>query len=62
VAFDSSVAGIFWTLATGGTLVVRPTPRPGRRRLAQKVAEEKVTSLLCVPSLYAEMLRSGPSR
>jgi amino acid adenylation domain-containing protein len=63
VAFDSSVAGIFWTLATGGALVV-PTDAEARdaHRLAQKVAEEKVTSLLCVPSLYAEMLRSGPER
>jgi non-ribosomal peptide synthetase component F len=40
LAFDSSVAGIFWTLATGGTLIV-PTDEEARdvRRLAQLVAD-----------------------
>jgi amino acid adenylation domain-containing protein len=60
VAFDSSVAGIFWTLASAGTLVI-PTDEEARdpQRLAGLVAEEEVTTLLCVPSLYAAMLRSG---
>jgi amino acid adenylation domain-containing protein len=60
IAFDSSVAGLFWTLAAGGTLVV-PTDEQARdaRRLAQLVAEERVTSLLCVPSLYEQLLRAG---
>ena len=57
VAFDSSVAGLFWTLAVAGTLVI-PTDDEARdpRRLAQLVAEERVTGLLSVPSLYAQML------
>ncbi len=60
VAFDSSVAGIFWTLATGGTLVI-PTDDEARdpRQLARLVEEEDVTCLLCVPSLYAQMLSAG---
>ena len=60
VAFDSSVAGIFWTLAAGGTLVI-PTDEEARdsRRLAQIVAQEGVTSLLLVPSLYLQMLAFG---
>lgn len=60
IAFDSSVAGIFWTLAAAKTLVI-PTDEDARdpRRLARLVAEEGVTGLLCVPSLYGEMLRSG---
>jgi amino acid adenylation domain-containing protein len=60
VAFDSSVAGIFWTLAEGGTLVI-PSDREARdpRRLAELVAEQQVTSLLCVPSLYHQMLTAG---
>ena len=60
VAFDSSVAGIFWTLATAGTLVI-PTDDEARdpHRLAQLVAEERVTSVLCVPSLYDQVLRAG---
>ena len=60
VAFDSSVAGIFWTLAAGGTLVI-PTDDQVRdpRRLTGLIADEGVTSLLCVPSLYAQMLGVG---
>ncbi len=60
VAFDSSVAGIFWTLAVGGTLVI-PTDEQVRdpRRLADLVAHEGVTGLLCVPSLYAQMMGVG---
>ena len=60
VAFDSSVAGIFWTLATAGTLVI-PTEEEARdpRRLVRLVAEEGVKSLLAVPSLYGQMLRAG---
>jgi amino acid adenylation domain-containing protein len=57
VAFDSSVAGLFWTLAAGGTLVV-PTDDQVRdaRLLAQLVQAERVTALLAVPSLYLQML------
>jgi amino acid adenylation domain-containing protein len=60
VAFDSSVAGIFWTLAAGGTLVI-PTDREARdpRLLARLVIEQQVTSLLCVPSLYHQILTAG---
>ena len=60
VAFDSSVAGIFWTLASGGCLVV-PTAEEVRdpRRLARLVSDEEVTGLLCVPSLHAQMLGVG---
>jgi amino acid adenylation domain-containing protein len=60
IAFDSSVAGIFWTLAEGGALVI-PSDDEVRdpERLARLVAKEKVTSLLCVPSLYAYMLEGG---
>jgi amino acid adenylation domain-containing protein len=60
VAFDSSVAGIFWTLSAGGTLVV-PTDDEVRdpRRLARLISERRVDSLLCVPSLYAQLLAAG---
>ena len=60
LAFDSSVAGIFWTLTTGGTLVI-PTDDEVRdvRRLTRLMADERVTTLLCVPSLYAQLLRAG---
>lgn len=56
-SFDSSVAGIFWTLAQGGTLVI---PAQGEQRdvtrIAELVVQNEVTHLLCVPSLYALLL------
>ncbi|REJ75792.1 MAG: amino acid adenylation domain-containing protein, partial [Acidobacteria bacterium] len=60
LAFDSSVAGIFWTLAAGGTLVI-PSDDEARdaRRLCELAARERVTTLLCVPSLWEQMLRLG---
>jgi amino acid adenylation domain-containing protein len=60
VAFDSSVAGLFWTLAVGGTLVV-PTDAEvtDPRQLTRLIAAERVTSLLCVPSLYAQLIAAG---
>lgn len=58
IAFDSSVAGLFWTLSVGGTLVL-PTDDEARdpRVLLELMGREKVDSLLCVPSLYAQILQ-----
>ncbi len=58
IAFDSSIAGIFWTLASGGTLVI-PTDEQVKdaRQLAQIIGDERVGSLLCVPSLYSAILQ-----
>ncbi|MEM9404826.1 MAG: amino acid adenylation domain-containing protein [Acidobacteriota bacterium] len=60
VAFDSSVAGLFWTLGSGGTLVL-PTDREVRdaRRLAELCDRERIQTLLTVPSLWAQMLERG---
>lgn len=56
-SFDSSVAGIFWPLCTGGTLVL---PRPGQEqdlpRLGTLIAEQQVTHTLALPALYRLML------
>ncbi|HXC70887.1 MAG TPA: amino acid adenylation domain-containing protein, partial [Pyrinomonadaceae bacterium] len=56
-AFDSSVAGIFWTLCSGGTLVL---PAEGLQRdpqaLVRLVQEQSVSHLLSLPSLHALML------
>lgn len=56
-AFDSSVAGIFWTLCSGGTLVLPPE---GLERDVQQlgvlISSTQVTHLLCLPSLYALLL------
>lgn len=59
-AFDSSVAGIFWTLTTGGTLVL---PVPDLEldvvALLDLAREERVTHTLCLPSLYEVLLENA---
>ena len=57
LSFDSSVAGIFWTLTTGGTLIIPEQAHlldPDAMR--ELIANEKVDSLLCIPSLYQQWL------
>ena len=57
LAFDSSIAGLFWTLTTGGALVL-----PSRHEidnpaeLAELLIRARVTHLLCLPSLWALLL------
>lgn len=56
--FDSSIAGIFHTLTTGGTLVIPPadefhwTPE----ELAKLVVENEISHVLTFPSLYGDLL------
>jgi surfactin family lipopeptide synthetase A len=57
-AFDSSVAGIFHALTSGGTLVIPP---PGDslwapEQLAGLIAEKQVSHVLTFPSLYGELM------
>jgi len=63
VAFDSSVAGLFWTLATGGALVIPPARiEQDVDALAALIEREQVTHTLCLPSLYnvlLELMRPG---
>lgn len=58
--FDSSLVGIFWTLTTGGRLILPP---PGKeqdvRALARIFRDEEVTHSLCLPSLYGVLLQHG---
>jgi amino acid adenylation domain-containing protein len=60
-SFDSSVAGLFWTLCDGGALVL---PAPGQEReavpLARLIARHAVTHLLALPSLYNVLLTETP--
>ncbi|MEV4571448.1 amino acid adenylation domain-containing protein [Nonomuraea sp. NPDC049419] len=59
ISFDSSVAGIYWTLASGGTLVI-PSQRPSDLAAAARfAAEHRPSHLLMVPSLYGLALRNG---
>jgi amino acid adenylation domain-containing protein len=59
-SFDSSVAGFFWTLCEGGTLVIPPDDfLEDLPALAQTLIAERVTHWLSIPSLYAALLRHG---
>lgn len=63
VAFDSSVAGIFWALAEGGELVIPGDAQAAdSKQLAELIAQARVDSLLCVPSLYSHILDAEPDR
>ena len=56
-AFDSSVAGIFWTLSQGGNLVLPPVRiEQNLSQLARIISQQKVSHTLCLPSLYALLL------
>ena len=55
-SFDSSVAGIFWTLTTGGTLVL-PNENGERdmSHLRSLMGKRDITHLLALPALYQVM-------
>ncbi|MEO1524269.1 MAG: amino acid adenylation domain-containing protein [Planctomycetota bacterium] len=58
--FDSSIAGIFWTLCAGGSLVIPEEQDLGDvRRLADLVQRHQITDTLMLPSLYELLLRHG---
>ena len=60
-AFDSSVAGIYWTLTTGGTLSV-PDADDARTvsTLAAMLQDWHISHTLCLPSLYQLLLETSP--
>jgi amino acid adenylation domain-containing protein len=62
--FDSSVAGIFWTLACGGTLVLPPEDHlQDLSKFIDLLDEQRVSHLLCLPSLYQLILNeAAPAR
>ncbi|THH34926.1 non-ribosomal peptide synthetase [Neolewinella litorea] len=56
-SFDSSVAGIFWTLTTGGKLVVAPArAEQDMEGLARLIAREGITHSLLLPTLYDHLV------
>jgi amino acid adenylation domain-containing protein len=63
VFFDSSVAGIFWTLCQGGKLVLPPNDFerdfPG---LATLIEDEQASHILCLPMVYSLLLRQAPKQ
>ncbi|WP_344583729.1 non-ribosomal peptide synthetase [Streptomyces lunalinharesii] len=57
LAFDSSVAGLWGTLTSGGCLVVAGSDEVrDPERLVELIGTHQVTHLLCVPSLYSVVL------
>ena len=59
-AFDSSVVGIFWTLSTGGTLVLPQTDeRTDIHALVSLIQNHGVSHLLCLPTLYHSILEAA---
>ncbi|MGH8547300.1 MAG: amino acid adenylation domain-containing protein [Methylococcales bacterium] len=62
-AFDSSVAGIFWTLCQGGSLrLPDDETHLVPEGLVELIGREAVTHLLCLPSLYRLILECGGKR
>ncbi|WP_235299324.1 non-ribosomal peptide synthetase [Portibacter marinus] len=58
-SFDSSAAGIFWTLLTGGKLVLaRKKLEQEPEALGNTIEKEAVTHTLLLPSLYEVLLET----
>jgi amino acid adenylation domain-containing protein len=60
-AFDSSAAGLYWTLCTGGALILPPARiEQDIEQLAGLVAHHHITHTLTLPSLYQLILEYAP--
>jgi len=58
--FDSSVAGIFWTLCQGGKLVLPPKDfERDFTAFAALIDAEQVSHLLCLPMVHSLLLRQA---
>ena len=59
-SFDSSIAGIFWTLVQGGTLILPKEDEHGDPpALANLIAKTGASHLLALPSLYELIIKGG---
>ncbi|MFK7811723.1 MAG: amino acid adenylation domain-containing protein [Maribacter sp.] len=57
ISFDSSKAGLFWTLCTGGTLVISENQlEQDIEKLSRVIFENSVSHTLMLPSLYKMVL------
>ena len=60
--FDSSVAGIFWTLSVGGTLVLPSANfQENILEIIDLIEEHNISHLLCLPSLWKLLLNRDSS-
>lgn len=56
-SFDSSIAGIFWTLSAGGCIVLpKPSEELDVRKLTELIKTHSVSHTLALPSLYQLLL------
>ncbi len=61
IAFDSAVAGLWWTLSTGGTLyLTTPSLVRAADRLVALIQQESITHTLCLPSQWRDICRLAP--
>lgn len=62
-SFDSSVVGIFWTLCTGGTLLLpRKRIEQDTQALSSLIEKHQVSHTLLLPSLYHSILKHSSSQ
>ncbi len=55
--FDSSVAGLFWTLSQGGELHLVVDQQPfDPSGLARQIKNKQISHILCIPSVYSTLL------
>ncbi|NER13681.1 amino acid adenylation domain-containing protein [Leptobacterium flavescens] len=60
ISFDSSKAGLFWTLCSGGCLVIsEDRMEQDTDRIAEVISKHKVSHTLMLPSLYSTILSYG---
>ncbi|KKM64556.1 hypothetical protein LCGC14_1500190, partial [marine sediment metagenome] len=60
ISFDSSKAGIFWTLCTGGNLIITPNRiEQDISKIGALIQKHSVTHILTLPSLYKLVLEHG---
>ena len=61
LAFDSSVVGLYWTLATGGHLIIAANQAEQQpRALGALIAQHHITHTLCLPSLAQALIAAIP--
>ncbi|MBF9030982.1 amino acid adenylation domain-containing protein [Rhodobacterales bacterium HKCCE3408] len=61
LSFDSSVAGLYWALSTGGSVLLSP---PGAEKdtaaVSDLIATGRPSHMLCLPRLYQFLLEHAP--
>jgi len=57
ISFDSSIAGIFWSLISGGTIVLPENVKNiDVNNILDHIQKYQISHLLCVPSFYKTLL------